>query len=162
MRRATLLVLVAALLVALTAGVAMARTFDGTKKDDKLVGTNRADTLNGFAGDDKLYGKGGNDTLKGYIGNDFPMRGASGEDTILGGVGADRGYGDAGDDFIKMVGDAQQDFVNCGEDADGTDVDRAEVSGNDLVDGTLAGALTTTLGLSCEVLVVDGVPVPQL
>ncbi len=67
--------------------------------------------------------------------------------------------GDAGDDFIKMVGDTDQDFVNCGEDADGTDVDRAEVSGNDLVDGTSAGALTTTAGLSCEVVVVDGVPV---
>ena len=162
MRRATLLALVAALTVALTAGVAVAETFDGTKGNDKLVGTSRADTLNGFAGNDKLYGKGGNDTLKGYIGNDAPMRGAAGEDTILGGVGRDSGYGDAGDDFIKMVGDTDQDFVNCGEDADGMDVDRAEVSGNDLVDGTAAGALTTTLGLSCEVVVVDGVPVPQL
>ncbi len=67
------------------------------------------------------------------------MRGGAGNDRILGAVGADRAYGDAGDDFIKMVGDAQQDFVNCGEDADGADVDRAEVSGNDLIDGTTAG-----------------------
>ncbi len=148
--------------MALTAGVAVAKTVDGTKGNDKLVGTSRADTLNGFAGNDKLYGRGGNDTLKGYIGNDAPMRGSAGEDTILGGLGRDSGYGGTGDDFIKMVGDTDQDFVNCGEDADGADVDRAEVSGNDLVDGTTAGALTTTLGLSCEVVVVDGVPVPQL
>lgn len=162
MRRITLLAMLVGIMTVLATGVAVAKVIDGTRGNDKLVGTSRADTLNGFAGNDKLYGKGGNDTLKGYIGNDAPMRGAAGEDTILGGFGRDSGYGDAGDDLIKMVGDTDQDFVNCGEDADGTDVDRAEVSGNDLVDGTAAGALTTTLGLSCEVVVVDGVPVPQL
>lgn len=157
MRRATLLTMVAALMLALTAGVAVAKVIDGTKGNDKLVGTSRADTLNGFAGNDKLYGKGGNDTLKGYIGDDPVLRGAAGDDTILGGIGSDRSFGDAGDDTIRTVGDTQVDFVNCG-----ADVDFAEVSGNDVVDGTAASALTTTTLTSCEQITVDGIPVPNL
>lgn len=162
MRRVTLLTLAAALLVALTAGVAAAKVISGTTGDDKLVGTNRADTLRGFDGDDRLYGRGGDDTLKGYIGDDFPLRGAKGDDTIVGGLGADRSYGQGGSDTIRTVGDAQRDYISCGEDADGQDIDTADVSGNDVVDGTLAGALTTTTVTSCEVIFVDGIRIPQL
>jgi len=67
-----------------------------------------------------------------------------------------------GNDDIRMASDPQQDFVNCGEDASGTDVDTARVSGNDLLEGTLAGSLTTTTGLSCERIIVDGVATPRI
>jgi hypothetical protein len=46
--------------------------------------------------------------------------------TIVGGVGRDEAYGTTGDDTIRMVGDTDPDFVNCGEDPSGTDIDTAQ------------------------------------
>jgi hypothetical protein len=70
--------------------------------------------------------------------------------------------GDTGDDTIRAVGDTRQDFINCGEDADGQDVDTAYFNGQDLVDSQQASLIMTTTGLSCEVLFVDGIRIPTL
>ena len=70
--------------------------------------------------------------------------------------------GDGGDDTIRAVGDTKQDFVNCGEDADGTDSDTAYVNGQDVVDSQRARLITTTTGLSCEILFVDGIRIPSV
>ena len=180
MKRATLLTMMVALVLALTAGVAVAKTIKGTNGSDTLRGTNAADTITGRGGADEIYGRGGADTLKGNdaadrvygmdgndtliggFGNDPALRGGAGNDDITGSLGSDRLLGDTGDDTLNTVGDTKQDFVNCGEDADGMDVDTANVNGQDTVDTQQASLITTTTGLSCEVLFVDGIRIPQL
>ena len=69
--------------------------------------------------------------------------------------------GDAGDDTIRAVGDTKEDFINCGEDADGQDVDTAYINSQDAVDEQNP-PFVTTVGLSCEALFVDGIRVPQV
>lgn len=160
MRRATILTLAAALLSAMTAGVAVAKTITGTPKADRVVDTKAADTIKTYAGADTVYASDGGDFVQGG-GNDI-LKGGNGADKIFGSLGADEAFGNPGNDTVRMTGDTQQDFVNCGEDASGADLDTAYVSGNDLVDGTRAGALTTTALLSCERVIVEGVPVPTL
>lgn len=162
MKRTTILALAMALILALVAGTAVAQTFTGTKGPDKLIGTDKADTMIGGDGADRIYGRGGPDSIRGDYGSDPVLRGRDGNDKISGGVGADSAFGDTGNDTIRMVRDPQSDFVNCGDDASGTDIDTAYVSGNDAVDGVTAGGLTTTTGLSCERLFVDGVQIPQI
>lgn len=109
-----------------------------------------------------VYGRGGNDDVRGDNGSDPVLSGGMGNDEIRGNVGGDHAFGGPGNDTIRMFGDNAQDFVNCGEDSDGTDADTAYVSGNDVVDGTRAGLLTTTLATNCERIFVDGVAIPQL
>lgn len=59
--------------------------FDGTNKDDLLVGNNQANVIRGLAGDDYLEGRLGNDTLEGGSGADtFAFSSLDGSmDTIL-------------------------------------------------------------------------------
>jgi Ca2+-binding RTX toxin-like protein len=128
---------------------------------DSIRGLGGNDILNGRGGNDTVQGEDGEDEVLGNVGNDF-LKGGAGGDLIVEGNGADEAYGMTGNDDIRMSGDTHQDFVNCGEDPGGTDVDTARVSGNDLINGTLAGGLTTTTGLSCERVIVDGVAIPQL
>ncbi|WP_226700156.1 Ig-like domain-containing protein [Qipengyuania gaetbuli] len=80
----------------------------GTRKDDKLVGTagedtifggSGADTILGEEGDDRIFGEHGTDTLFGGDGDDF-LDGGAGTDTLFGGGGNDHLVGDAGSDVI--------------------------------------------------------------
>lgn len=64
-------------------------------------------------------------------------------------------------DTLFAEGDAKADSINCGDDASGDDVDTAHVNGQDTVDSQDASLITTTTGLSCEMLFVDGVAIPQ-
>jgi Ca2+-binding RTX toxin-like protein len=180
MKRATLMAVVVGLLLALTAGVALARDITGTSSSETLRGTDNADTISGRGGNDKISGRGGNDELRGNdgtdrvygmagndnvaggFGNELILRGGPGDDTVRGNAGSDRMTGDTGDDTIRAVGDTKQDFINCGEDADGQDVDTAYVNGQDTVDSQQASLITTTVGLSCEVLFVEGLRIPQV
>jgi Ca2+-binding RTX toxin-like protein len=180
MKRATLMAVVVGLLLALTAGVAVAREINGTSRSETLRGTSNADTISGRGGNDvirgragndelkggdgkdRVYGMGGNDKVAGDFGDDPILRGGPGNDTVVGRAGSDRMTGDAGDDTIRAVNDTKQDFINCGEDADGQDVDTAYVNGQDVVDSQQASLITTTVGVSCEVLFVDGIRIPQV
>ncbi len=189
MRRATLLAVSVALILALTAGVAVARTIIGGDGPNKIFGSNQDDfiqgrlgndTIRALAGNDDVYGNEGNDELYGNdqadkifggvgsdkifggFGDDPALRGGTGNDAINGQLGSDRLTGDQGDDTITAAGDTRQDFVNCGEDPDGTDIDTAFVNGQDTVDTQQASLITTTTVLSCERLFVDGVRIPQV
>lgn len=165
MKRLVTIVGALAGLLAMTVPGVMAASFTGTPGNDRLVGSNSADIIRGFAGNDRLYGRNGNDRIIGDSGADLvvgqvgddSLDGGLGNDTIVGGTESDRLFGQAGDDDLRSVGDAVVDFVNCGT---GTDI--AYVSGNDVVDGTEAGGLTSTLGLTCETLVVDGRRIPPV
>ncbi len=160
MRRATLLTMVMALIVALTAGVATAAIVDGTAGNDRLVGTDKADRINGKAGDDKIYGKNGNDEMIGAPGNDL-LSGSGGNDNIIAGLGRDQVQASGGDDTIKADNGDVSDKIFCGS---GFDVARVDI--DDLVGGSSVGEIlsdTTAAdapALTCEVLVVDGLRVP--
>jgi Ca2+-binding RTX toxin-like protein len=68
------------------AGVATAKTVQGTSGNDLLYGTPNADVIYGYAGEDFLYGGSGNDHLDGGRGQDH-IKGGPGNDTIFGGRG---------------------------------------------------------------------------
>ena len=100
---------------------------EGTRSDDRLVGTSladeilgkgRNDILLGRRGDDKLKGGNGNDELKGGGGND-ELRGGRGEDTLDGGNGRDKLRGGKDDDIL--VGSRGNDTLNGNEDMDTAD-----------------------------------------
>jgi trimeric autotransporter adhesin len=123
MRSAAIWALVAAVLLALTAGTAMALTIscpgevdfevcEGTNGDDTMNGTSSEnhmnalagnDTLNGFDGEDNLVGGPGNDALNGFDRDDY-LRGDSGKDIFSGGPQNDQIDARAGD----------EDQINCG------------------------------------------------
>jgi hypothetical protein len=160
MRRATLLTMMVALILALTAGVAAAKIVNGTADNDRLVGTDKADRLNGKAGNDKIYGKKGDDKMIGAPGNDL-LSGSGGDDNIVAGLGKDQVQASGGDDTIKADNGDVSDKIFCGS---GFDVARVDI--NDLVGGASVGEIladTTAAdapALTCEVLVIDGFRIP--
>ena len=96
----------------LVGGVALAKTINGDKRDNVLVGTNRHDTIHGYRGADTLRGRGGPDKLYGDPGRDT-IKGGRGKDLIHGGDGRDRLLGGRNNDRISTAG-LQPDVVNCG------------------------------------------------
>jgi len=181
MRRATLLTLAMALLLALTAGVAVARDFNGTGRDDVIRGTESADNISGNGGSDRLYGNGGGDTLLGGFGNDPALKGGEGNDTLNGNLGNDRLYGGPGNDTLNggqgrdllegqggndrifASGDSTRDQVKCGSgDDDFTRVDLNDVVDEELVESLLDAPGSVLSALSCEtieVVLLDGTTV---
>lgn len=185
MRRATLLTIVMGLLLALTAGAALALTYNriecssdpctGTNRADLMIGTNKAelirsgpafdkilarggnDSVHGQAGNDTMNGEDGNDTLKGSFGDDY-IRGYNGSDTLYGHPGSDRLRGGPGNnDTIYAAGDtSNRDYVHCGT---GTG-DTAYLDTNDVVDGVVADTLVVNSGFSCERIFVNGILIP--
>jgi Ca2+-binding RTX toxin-like protein len=147
---------VLALGLLLTGGVAMAKFVActggqclGTQFSDTISGLNSASTpdrifaigandhvetnagddfANGGAGHDALHGQAGNDTLQGSSGNDF-ITGGPGRDTIKGGSGND---GIVSAESLAS-GRPEADDVDCGENLDGPDNDRADVDRLDRV-----------------------------
>lgn len=103
MKRTALLAVVVGLLLALTAGVAVAQNFEGTRGDDTIRGTAQEDTITGLGGDDRLFGFGKKDNIKGNAGND----------RIDGGQGNDIMSGAGGNDVIR-AGDGLRDRIFCG------------------------------------------------
>ena len=174
--------LAAALLSALAAGTAEAATYNGTPGNDliqanfepdiirgeggndDIFADGGADVANGNEGVDRVFGMDGRDTVYGGPGDDYEVNGGVGSDEVYGNPGADNLVGESGNDTIRTGDDAAPDDVDCGEDVGGqeidTDVDTAYVERNDLVDGQKAGLLTTTDGLSCERLFVNGAELP--
>lgn len=168
MKRATLLTVVMALVVALSASAAMAavlegnnqdNTIRGTADDDIIYGNGGDDELFGGDGDDRVFGGDGNDYLSGSFGVDF-LRGNDGNDTILGGPQADRAEGSTGTDSLSLAGDGGNDEAFCGEDSSNTDRDVARVDSNDAVDGVLANTLVSSAVTSCEIIFVNGTRLP--
>ena len=120
MKRFGLVLVVGALLLALSAGVALA-VFEvcendcvGTRGDeagqDTLIGDNSDNEMIGKSAADQLDGRGGDDTL----------RGQSGNDTLVGGDGNDEIYMGSGYDFV-FAADDEEDLIDC------NDEDRARI-----------------------------------
>lgn len=115
MRRMVMMLSVAALMVALSAGAALAsgglEFRYGTNAGEALYGTPGADAIDALGGADLVYGYGGGDLLLG--GNESgwgdKILGGGGRDTLDGQAGDDALYGQAGSD--KLVGRAGNDRV---------------------------------------------------
>jgi Ca2+-binding RTX toxin-like protein len=129
MRRMGLTFMVVAVMVALSASVALAVVKYGTEGNDSIRGTDDSDVLYGKGGadfiegladddvlhggegrdllgdqtgDDKLYGGGGSDEIFSFPGNDI-IHGGDGGDLIFEGRGNNILYGGGGDDFIQAT-----------------------------------------------------------
>lgn len=113
MKRMVMMVMVAMLLSALSAGTALAEsepsTIRGTNAGDALYGTSIPDIIHGYGGADLIYGYAGQDIL--YGGNESGFG-----DKILGGGAADRILGQGGDD--ALYGQGGNDAVNGGKGRD--------------------------------------------
>ena len=125
MRRATIILLAGAMILAAFGGVALAEVergtpasdlIGGTKGPDKLYGLGGNDIVVAFAGDDKLYGGTGNDDLDGMR-DDDALSGQDGTDTLDGGLGTDSLQGGEGGDYIfdGPREDRNRDTLNGGE-----------------------------------------------
>jgi Ca2+-binding RTX toxin-like protein len=104
-RRAILLLTSLAVMVGVSAGLALGAT---------IVGTNAANILQGTANPDKIAGAGGNDTISGLAGNDL-LFGDSGSNTVNGGGGRDIVFGDAGGASTANGKDGDRDWVSVAD-----------------------------------------------
>ena len=93
-KRTVVLLAATGMILALFAGVALAKTINGNNRDNVLFGTERADTIRGFGGEDVIFGLDGGDTL-------------------IGGRAKDDVFGGNGNDEIKAV-DRSEDLIFCG------------------------------------------------
>jgi Ca2+-binding RTX toxin-like protein len=116
MRRASVFLVAASLLLALSAGVALARTLIGDGDPNIIVGTDRADFIDGKGDDDQLFGKDGRDTILGRGGNDVIV-GGRGPDRLVGGYGDDTIYGGGGNDAVN--GGPDDDIIVVSDDGTG-------------------------------------------
>jgi RTX calcium-binding nonapeptide repeat (4 copies) len=82
----------------------------GTKRSDRITGSNRADVIFTFGGNDKVSGGRGNDCIVGGAGNDR-LGGSIGKDTLIGGRGGDNLNG--GSEADKLMGGAGSDSINA-------------------------------------------------
>ena len=111
MKRVFLLLTVMAAALVGASGVALAATFNGTDRVDRLVGTAKGDTIKGFGGGDTMIGKEGSaDTIRGYAGND-PTDGESGTHALVGGPGNDRIFDSSGNNNRIHARDDEQDLI---------------------------------------------------
>ena len=142
MRRGALLFTTVSLLLALSAGVALAATLFGTDATDNLAGTRGDDVLSGRGGGDIMIGRPGDDVVLGGAGPDN-VSGDGGKDLLYGGAGGDQVYAD----------DGRRDAVSCGGGTDTVFVDPTdhlapgcEIDGPD----ALRGGVLATFEVSGE------------
>jgi Ca2+-binding RTX toxin-like protein len=107
--------------------VSVPDTISGLGARDEIATNAGSDFADGGAGDDAIHGQQGDDRLFGGSGKDF-IDGGRGIDTIRAGVGNDS------INAVEPTGlPAEADDVDCGEDANGQDVDTAFVDRLDRV-----------------------------
>ena len=116
MRRASVFLVAAALLLALCAGVALADNFIGTPQRDVIVGTDGPDFIDGKGSADRLFGLDGRDTIMGRPGNDL-IEGNNGPDRLVGGPDDDRIFGGGGNDAVN--GGPGDDIIVVSDDGTG-------------------------------------------
>jgi Ca2+-binding RTX toxin-like protein len=123
-------------------------TIKGTKKGEKLNGSNFDDVIFGFGGNDTIKGKKGNDKIDGGDGNDVidggkgndKIKGGAGNDTLIGGLGADKLNGGAGD----------HDVADFGSSAAAVGVDLAAGTGSGGADGDTFTGIEDIVGSSFQ------------
>ena len=96
-------------------GRACAVQLVGTRKRDRIKGTDGGETVNARGGGDRVKARGGRDCVKGKSGRDR-IRGQGGADELVGGKGGDT---------IKARGGGR-DVVRCGKGRDKAFVDRRD------------------------------------
>jgi Ca2+-binding RTX toxin-like protein len=151
MKRKTVLVFaVAALMLAVAAGVAWAAEVTcqpngqpcmGTDQDDQIWGGVQADTIFALAGNDSVWGRFNNDELHGEAGNDTILGGFA-DDNLSGDDGDDELHGETGNDTVSggsgddnLFGDDGTDQLVDTDDGDVPDVDSIQGGlGNDFID----------------------------
>ncbi len=128
MSRVVKVALLAALMLALSAGVALAATIVGTENNDTIIvgftgesdqifALEGKDFVDPYDGDDEVYGNEGNDTLKGAEHSDN-VYGNSGKDQVdldandTSGS-TDAGFGGKGNDTV-FAQDGNFDEIDCG------------------------------------------------
>jgi Ca2+-binding RTX toxin-like protein len=132
--------LLAALILALSAGVALAATIVGTAgpnsisvgftgENDQIFVLEGNDSVDPYDGNDEVYGNENNDTLYGAEDSD-KVYGNTGRDTVdldsLDTSGSsDQGFGGAGNDTIYAQ-DGNFDAINCGAGTDTVFLDQAD------------------------------------
>lgn len=147
MRRAGLMLTVAAMLIVVSAGVATAAVKFGTNGQDFLTGTNDSDVLygkgdidfvDGRGGNDVLYGGSGSDEVVSFAGDDV-LYGGRGNDFLIEGQGNNRLFGGSGDDFFQATAinpdepgsedrtPKKKDLVFCGSGRDTVVVDPGRI-----------------------------------
>jgi hypothetical protein len=142
MRRMATILVVVALMVTFSSGVALAAFEDsitGTDRTDIFTGTAKAEQISGLGGGDRINGGGGNDLVEGGKGPDEVADGL-GQDSVYGGAGKDnligqggdtsldRFYAGSGDDTVQpWDSPAVKDVVNCGPDTDKVYADKADI-----------------------------------
>ncbi|KIN65225.1 Type I secretion target repeat protein [Sulfitobacter noctilucicola] len=104
-------------------------SLEGEGGDDIIEGGEGDDTLLGGDGQDDLDGGAGADLLNGGAGDDT-IRGGDGEDTIVSGTGMDWVRGGNDSDLFTFDGAGSHQILG-GEDADGADIDRIDLTGID-------------------------------
>lgn len=125
-RTATIFMAAVALMVILSAGVALAASpIIGTDRDEQLIGTNKAEEIRGLGGEDEITDGLGADVVVGGKGSDN-LIGYGGDTSV------DRFSGGAGKDTIQS-GDvpASRDRVLCGPGVDVVYADTADVVSKD-------------------------------
>jgi Ca2+-binding RTX toxin-like protein len=129
MSRLVKVALLAALMLALSAGVALAATIVGTENNDTIVtsSTGENDQIFALEGKDWVDPFDGNDDVYGNEGNDDPLRGAEDSDRVYGNSGndivdlaafdtpgsSDQGFGGKGKDRV-FAQDGNFDAIDCG------------------------------------------------
>jgi hypothetical protein len=88
----------------------------GTRRADRLVGTDTRDDLRGGGGNDRLFGKGDDDKLDG----------GEGHDRLNGGGGVDSFDGGSGNDIIYARDGSRDASIVCGKGRDVVYADKAD------------------------------------
>jgi Ca2+-binding RTX toxin-like protein len=123
-RRAAVLISVVAVVVAMFASAALAKTVNGNDDNNTLIGTDKRDAISGFGGDDII-------------------RGYDRTDVLIGGPDTDRLTGGRGNDVVDIVDGSVEDFVACGRGFDRVRADVGDLVSTDCEDVHLV-AITTT------------------
>ena len=169
MMRTVKVFVVGVLLLALTAGMALAALREGDDSPNDLVGTTGS---NEVEGQDFLFGFGEADDLRGKTGPDYAW-GGSGPDTVIGGNGDDVLDGGNGEDTITTnkgfdvvyAGDGDKDTIDCNGEGGyyiasfdrGIDTDIDEETGKDMCPGSFNPAAASVAAASEEGSPAEGV-----
>ena len=110
--------LIGAMLTALlmVSGVALAKGWIGTPKNERHTGNERGDVFSARGGNDEIYGQPGGDSISGSEGDD-DVYGGNGADNLNGGDGIDELSGGNNNDTIDALGGGW-DSINCGHGSD--------------------------------------------
>jgi len=121
-RRAILLAAAVVVALMVAGGMALAKSLDGTMRDDRLIGSNHRDQIAGEGGEDLIRGLRSADALSGGDDDDTIYAGPTHESAM------DVVSAGGGDDFVRVFNrPAARDLVDCGNGFDRVVADSRDV-----------------------------------